>query len=139
MKRTEYLDEVSKGIYYSHWAYCCIHMIVSIPEFNTLKKICDRLNIEQKFAQKVLNFLSEKGFISENNGYYSVGEARLHLRKDSPLVKAHHQNFRHSAIMSLERENSFNLHYSSVMTLSKKDAIRVRDLILELTKKKMKS
>lgn len=136
LKRTDRLDEVSKSIYYSHWAYCCIHMIVSIPEFNTLAKICDRLNIGKEFALKVLNFLTEKGLITESDGHYSVGEVRIHLKKDSPLVRSHHQNFRYKALASLERESSFDLHYSSVMTLSKKDAIKIRDLILELTKKK---
>lgn len=135
-KRTSELDEVSKAIYYGHWSYSAIHMLISIPGFNTREKIVKRLQISEALAGKVLRFLLEKDLIQENRGTYSVGETRIHLKKDSPFIKSHHQNFRHKAILSLENENDFDLHYSSVMTLSVRDSIKIRQLVLELITKK---
>jgi len=135
-RRNTELDEVSISTYYSHWSYCCIHMLVSIPEFNTVDNIARKLNLSKSMVTKVLNFLVDKELISKNQEKHSVGEARIHLKKDSPLIKCHHQNFRVKAINSLEAENDFDLHYSSVMTLSKDDILKIRNLILEFISKK---
>ena len=49
-----------------------------------------------------------------------------------------HQNWRHRAILSLGEDNDFDLHYSSVLVLSKKDSLKIKDLILEFIKEKEK-
>ena len=38
----------------------------------------------------------------------------------------------------LEVENDFNLHYSSILTLSKKDCLKIKELIIQLIKDKEK-
>lgn len=121
-----------KAIYYSHWAYCAVHMLVSIEAYQKSELIAKKLKLNQDFAQKILNFLEEKSLIVKTGARYTVGKTRLHLQSSSPLIKSHHQNFRHKAITSLDEENQFNLHYSSVMTLSKKDALLIREQVLKL-------
>lgn len=127
------LDIETKSIYYSHWSYCAIHMIVSIDKFQKAELIAERLKLDLTFVQKVLNFLENKGLIlkGKNDRYY-IGKTRIHLKNNSPLIKSHHQNYRHKAILCLENENDFNLHYSGVLTLSKKDAIKIRNLMLKM-------
>lgn len=126
------LDDAAKAIYYSHWAYCAIHMLISIENYHKAELVAKKLRINPEFTQNILNFLEQKNLIIKKDSKYLIGKTRIHLKSDSPLVKSHHQNYRHKAITSLEEENSFDLHYSSVMTLSKKDALKIRDLILNL-------
>jgi uncharacterized protein (TIGR02147 family) len=125
------LNEASKAIYYSHWAYSAVHMVVSIDDFKTPEEIAKRLKITVQLASKIINFLEENNLISKEEKFYRIGRTRIHLKSDSPLVKAHHQNYRQKAIVSLEEENDFDLHYSAALTLSKKDAIKIRQLLLK--------
>lgn len=127
------LDDATKAIYYSHWAYSAIHMMVSIDRYQKIDTIAERLKLSLAFTQRVLSFLEDKHLvIKSKHERYSIGKTRMHLKADSPLVKSHHQNYRHKAILSLEDENDFNLHYSGVLTLSKKDALKIRALVLKM-------
>ncbi len=130
------LDEVAKGVYYGHWAYGAVHMIVSIDRYRTVKTISEHLKISKALTQRILDFLMEKGLIALVDGKYEHGKCRIHLKKSSPYIRSHHQNFRHKAIQSLEEERELDLHYSSVMTLSKVDAFKIKDLILRLIEDK---
>jgi len=95
-----------------------------------------KINLNRKFANKVVTFLENNKLIVKEKNSYAIGKTRIHLKADSPLIKSHHQNFRNKAILSLEEENDFNLHYSAVLTLSKKDCHKIRDLILKLIAEK---
>lgn len=125
------LSESAQAIYYSHWAYSAIHMVVSIDKFKTAEAIATRLKISEQLATKIVKFLEENKLIIKDKTHYQIGKTRIHLKSNSPLVKSHHQNFRNKAITSLEEENDFDLHYSGALTLSKKDAIKVRQLLLK--------
>ncbi len=130
------LDPQSRAIYYSHWTYAAIHMAVGLPHLKTPQKISDRLGIPLDQTKSVLKMLKESGLVEEKKGEFLIGKTRIHLSKEDPLVRAHHQNYRLRAIQSLDCEKDFDLHYSSVMTLSKKDADIIRTLILDLIRAK---
>jgi hypothetical protein len=51
---------------------------------------------------------------------------QVHLNRDSPLIRQHHTNWRMSAIQSLMNDNKEDLHYSTVSTLSRSDAEKLR-------------
>ncbi len=129
-QQTTELSDLVKATYYSHWAYSVVHMAVSIDKFENSKEIAAMLKIAPSLANKIVNFLEEHHMITKNKKYYEIGKTRIHLKPNSPLIKTHHQNFRNKAIISLEEENDFDLHYSAVLTLSKKDALKVRQLLL---------
>lgn len=132
------LTDEAKAVYYSHWAYCAAHMLVSIENFNSADQIGKKLKIPNVLATKILKFLEENQLIIKNKEYFQIGKTRIHLKSDSPLVKTHHQNFRNKAIISLEEENDFDLHYSAVLTLSKKDANKIRLMLLKFIEEKEK-
>ncbi len=130
-KTSQDLSESAQAIYYSHWAYSAIHMLVSIDDFINAQEVSKRLKISVQLASKVLTFLEDNGLIAKDKNIYRIGKTRIHLKSESPLVKSHHQNFRNKAIISLEEDNDFDLHYSAVLTMSKKDAIKIRQLLLK--------
>lgn len=135
-KSNRKLLDHEKAIYYSHWAYMAIHMSVSLPELYSQKLIQEHFHINFDFCNSVIQFLLETGLIEKNGNKLSIGKTRIHLERNSPLVKSLHQNWRQKAIESLVDTNEFNLHYSSVLALSKKDALKIRGIILELIKQK---
>lgn len=51
---------------------------------------------------------------------------------DSPLISKHHQNWRLQAMQSFARRSGESLHYSSAVTLSAEDCVRVKEKIVAL-------
>jgi uncharacterized protein (TIGR02147 family) len=135
-KRGQGLSAEQKATYYSHWGYMAAHMLVSIPELATLEKLQEQLKISDKFLNEIVDFLLECELIQKKGNKFSIGKTRIHLDKKSPFVKTLHQNWRHKAIESLSEDNDFDLHYSSVLVLSKKDSLKIKDLILNFIKEK---
>jgi uncharacterized protein (TIGR02147 family) len=128
---TKDLSDAAMAIYYSHWTYSAIHMVVSVERFKSAIEIAKRLKISLQLTEKVVAFLEENSLIHKDKDSFQIGKTRIHLKSDSPLVKTHHQNFRNKAIISLEEDNDFDLHYSAALTLSKEDAIKIRQLLLK--------
>lgn len=126
----EVLTESEKITYYSSWMFVAIHVLVSIAKFQTREAIARCLKLSEDQAAECLSFLVSTGIIAEKNGKYQAGSARIHLSKDSPLVKKHHSNWRIQAIQATDRKSKENLHYSLVFSASEKDMIKIRDLIM---------
>ena len=135
-KRGQPLTDEQKATYYSHWSFMAIHMMVSIPTLATNEKIRSHFNLPSKFVDEVLDFLLLCDLIEKHGSRYVIGKTRLHLEKKSPFIKSLHQNWRHKAIESLADENELNMHYSSVLVLSKKDALKIKEMILDFIKRK---
>jgi uncharacterized protein (TIGR02147 family) len=123
-------------IYYGHWAYIIIHLAVSLSRFKTLKTLQEHFHLEKKFCQEVIDFLKSKGFIKEVNGKLEIGKTRIHLERTSPLIKNLHSNLRQKAVDTIDSGNDLDLHYSSVLTMGKKDFEVIRQKILNLIKEK---
>jgi hypothetical protein len=47
------------------------------------------------------------------------------------MISKHHTNWRMQAIQSLEREAESELHYSSVITVSEGDAVKIREALVK--------
>ncbi len=125
------LTKEMQDVYYSHWLYSAIHVLCSIPMYQTLDQICDKLRIERQRALKILDFLTQQKLVVTSRGYYRMGPARIHLRNDSPFILRHHVNWRLKVIEELGRGIEDNLHYSSVMTLSKDDFKKIKNILLD--------
>jgi uncharacterized protein (TIGR02147 family) len=124
------LSENDQSIYYSKWYYACIHVLVSIPEFQTKKAIVDYLKLPLTVVVDALEFLETAGLIVFSNGSYKIGPSHIHLSNESAQIAKHHFNWRNRALVSLDAPKKSDLHYSVVWTLSKEDAEKIK---LELT------
>ena len=124
------LSKEDHAEYYSQWYYAAVHVIVSINKYQTKAKIKERLKLDQSSLNKVLSFLQKKQLIFEEKGVYKIGARRIHLSKDSPMIPKHHTNWRIESLKALERGEVNNLHYSSVITLSKSDAEKIKEVLL---------
>jgi uncharacterized protein (TIGR02147 family) len=125
------LSEAAQQIYYSEWYYAAIHTIVSIPAVASLDSIAGVLKLEKKLVREVLKFLVEQGLVVVSKECYRIGPSRIHLGGTSPFVNRHHANWRLKALRAMGERKGEGLHYSSVVTLSESDAIRIQEKLVD--------
>ncbi|HVK60022.1 MAG TPA: TIGR02147 family protein, partial [Bdellovibrionales bacterium] len=126
------LSEHDQSIYYSSWHYLAVHVLSSLPEYNDAKSIANALKVPDEVVNGVLLFLSQVGIIEEKKGILKPGLTQVHLNRESPLIRQHHTNWRIAAIQSLMNDSKTDVHYSTVSTLSKVDAEKLRAQMVKL-------
>lgn len=126
------LNREQQARYYSSWHYAAIHMALTIPRLREPKRLAEYLNVSVRRVHLVLDHLVEMGLVfSDAAKNFHPGASQIRVGRDSTMLTAHHQNLRQLAIRSLDHETVEDLHYSSVVTLSKSDARHLKDRMLE--------
>ena len=125
------LSEEAKAILYSNWYYLAIWSLTAIPGFETLDLIVDRLNLSRAKGNQALEFLVRHGLINEHNGKLEIGPTLIHLESTSPNIPRHHQNWRNRAFLKYEAFEQNDVAYTAPITLSKKDAVVMREKVLK--------
>jgi uncharacterized protein (TIGR02147 family) len=125
------LDEQNQFIYYSVWYYAAIHILLSIPNFQTPKAIANHLSLELEQVHDVIDFLCETGLAIQKLDRFIIGTTRIHLAADSIQIRRHHNNWRNQAINSIDNNHREDLHYSNVLSISKKDIPRVKEILIK--------
>jgi uncharacterized protein (TIGR02147 family) len=120
-----------QAVYYSHWVYIAIHLVVLIPELRSVSAIAKYFDLDHQKTVQILEFLTRVGLVKNESGIFMPGEVRMHLSHDSPMISKHHANWRMRAIQSLERETAQELHYSGVITTSYGDLVRIREIMAQ--------
>jgi uncharacterized protein (TIGR02147 family) len=116
--------------YYSSWMYAAVHVLISIPAFRTPEAISRQLGITLPRVQEILDFLCHSGMAAREGAGFRPGVTRLFLPSDSPIIAKHHTNWRVKAIESLDRGGSADLHLSTVLSLSRDDVDRIKELLI---------
>lgn len=132
--RIEVKESISlqdQACFYSKWFYQAIHILATIPAFQTKQAIAQRLNISLKTVTDVLDFLQVIGLIRQTQEKFQASVSRIHLGADSPLISKHHLNWRLKTLEVLERENNGDdLHYSSVISISISDFKKIKEELI---------
>jgi uncharacterized protein (TIGR02147 family) len=125
------LRNKDQDIYYSSWHYSAVHILVTIKEYQTAQAISKRLHLSKDKTMEILNFLTESGLLTQDKNIYTSGNTRIHLSKDSPHIQRHHTNWRLRATQSIDLNTDTDLHFSSVVSMSKNDIIKVREIFIK--------
>lgn len=131
----EALTDVDQVRYYSSWHYSAIHVSLSVPWLKTKQDIGEALGIPISKVSEVLEFLEHSGIVSRLDGKWIQGTKRLHLPKESLIIGQHHSNWRVRALQAIQVRDDQNLHFSGAWSFSKKDAEKIRNLLLEAIEK----
>jgi len=123
------VKEREENIYYGSWHYGAVHVLLSIPEFQTRETIAKRLELPLGRVDSILSFLVEAGLCQKAGARYLPAKPLVHLDKSSPLISRHHLNWRLRTINRLDLNNEHDLHYSGVFTLSKDDYSKVKEIL----------
>lgn len=142
-RRIEVNQEITSEVqnrYYSAWYYSAIHMVVSIPSFQTLQSISSYLRLPEELVREVLEFLMQNGLIFYENKRYQVGPVQIHLGKDSTNLQKHLTNWKTRSLQNIDGVHSKNdIQYAVTYSLSKKDALVLKERILKLIDENLKT
>lgn len=125
------LSEEDQAIYFDSWLYVAVHVLMSIPELANIDRISEKLRIPRKRAIEIIDFLVSTGLLTTEGDRYNVGTTRMHLPGDSRFISRHHTHWRLQAIRSLDNQRDWDLHYSSVVTVSRSDLALIKSKIVD--------
>lgn len=117
--------------FYSSHIYGAVHVLTGIPDFKTVDALADATKTSRGRMRDIVDFLLRLGVLKEIAGELSPGPAHVHLSNESELILRHHTNWRMHTINNLQFLDRDDLHYSAGLTLSREDAFRVKESILQ--------
>ena len=119
-------------VYYSSWHFSALHIIVSIPKFQTAEAISAHLQLPLPLVQEGLEQLHSFGFIHKEKSRWTFANSEMHVTRDSPLVSLHHANWRQRAILSSQKRDTKNIHFSVVQAVDEDAWEKIRGQVLAL-------
>ncbi|MGK5083469.1 TIGR02147 family protein [Bdellovibrionota bacterium FG-1] len=134
-ERIQVKQELSKEnqmTYYSAWYFSAIHILITVPQFQTPAEIARHLSLPLNLVSESLDFLVSTGMAIQDGARFKAGTTRLHLGKDSPMISKHHANWRMRSIQALDRRSQEDLFFSGPISISEEDAIKIRSNILKM-------
>ena len=132
------LSEEQRSVFYSVWYFLAAQIGLTIPSWRTHDALAKRLGLSSSRVAEALQFLCEAGLVEKKGSQFIPQESQIRIGKDSHHILKHHTNWRIKAMESLENETPEDLHYSGVVSLSEKDVIRIKNLLLEQLKENLK-
>jgi uncharacterized protein (TIGR02147 family) len=127
----EIRDLAAETLYHSSWYWNALHVIVTIPEYQTPQAIANRLGLEHGRVTECLQQLEKMGLVSNHHGRWSMTKKSIHLDRSSAMRETHHTQWRQRAMLDIQKRTDDSIHYNSVFTVSEADAKRLHDLITE--------
>jgi hypothetical protein len=126
----ETLSAEQEMAYYDGWIPQTVHMYCQLPGRHTADEVSAALGLDPGKARAVLTGLTRHGFLTETDGVFRSARDRVHLGKDSPVIRRGHAQWRQKTVHQLmERSDDLAVHYSSVVSLSEASVKTVRELI----------
>lgn len=130
-KATSEIGEVDQERFYSSYLYGLIHVLVSLPQFQTKDKLLGVLGVSSEVLDDLIQFLIRIGVLLLKGNLLLPGPLHVHLNKESKLIWRHHANWRLATLQKCEFGDKNNLHYSLVFSCSEQDAQLIREKILK--------
>lgn len=117
-------------LYYTSWYWGAIHMLVSVPKYQTAESIARRLLLPVDTVEAALKWLSERGLIKKGKSGFEVARNLTYLPNTSPMIEMHHFNWRQRALGNIQRQDTSALHYSAAFALSVDDFNEIKEVIV---------
>ncbi len=126
------VPEEAQTIYYSSWVYSAVHILAALSHTNTVSAIAKHLRLPLAQVEEVVRWLVSYEVVNmASDGKLSIGKGRVHLGSHSRHVARHHANWRIKVLDALERSKPEDLHYSSVLGISKEATKILKQKLLE--------
>jgi uncharacterized protein (TIGR02147 family) len=125
------LPDAIQTRFYSQWYYSAIRLLTSIPGYQNIDSIAERLRLPRKTVSEAISFLLESGLCVEERGSIKLGPQSTHIKSSSPLSLMHHMNWRLQCIQQLPFTEKTDLLFTSPASVSKKDFKRIREFLLD--------
>jgi hypothetical protein len=127
------LSEHESFLFFSNWISQIIYSVLHLPEQNTKGALEHSLQLSSNEVSNTLDLLERLKLVTKNKDQYLPQKNLLHLPKNSPVIRLHHQTWRNRSIEEFTRASELKgFHYSGAVTLSKFDAEQINNELLEL-------
>jgi uncharacterized protein (TIGR02147 family) len=130
LKKVSPLEEAAQLRFYSAWHASAIHILLTIPEFQTISALARRLAVSEFLVSDCLSMLQQMGLAEQREGRWSAAHSDMHLSKDSPIAWLHHSNWRTKAVADSREGPRDSVHYTALYSLSRADFERLKALCL---------
>lgn len=117
--------------YFSSADYAYVHILTTIPEFQSKEALLKKLNFNPKYLDKILQYLLDLGYVMYQKGKYLPGASILHLPDDSAIIATHHTNWRIQAIKACQSPQESDFHYSSIVSITEKDFFAIKAMMVK--------
>lgn len=128
--RANTVDKDETDRYYATWIYSAIHTLLMVPGISKEAQVSERLGLSLDAVVEAVEFLTRIGLVQRTAGKLVATNRRVHLDDRSLMIHKHHANWRIRSLHALDSHNPLNLRYSGPVALSKKNAQKVRELLL---------
>lgn len=136
LAKTEEIPQVVQDKYFSTWYYSAIHMYYSLGKDQSVENVARHFNLPNELVIEAYQFLETSGLIHRNEkGLITPSTVSVHLGRDSDFIRRHHINWRSQALQSVEKNLKDDLHYSSVVVISKKDFDKLKENFIQAIEK----
>ncbi len=130
LKEPSIADSELERIYYSSWHWSAIHIIVSIPQYQTVEAISKRLNFSHDYIELCLQRLENFGLVNKIKNRWQIAGAGIHLSKSSPLNSVNHFSWRSKAVLDSQQPQGDGVHYTVVQSISRADFDKIKNMLI---------
>lgn len=125
------LTREDRATFYSQWYYSAVRLTSSLPGMSNAEAIGARLGLPRELVQATLDFLLGAGLIAKEQDGFRLLAKRTHLPASSPLVAAHHRNWRAQVMSRYEAMSRRDFAFTAPISVSRADFLRIRELLVE--------
>jgi uncharacterized protein (TIGR02147 family) len=123
------------NVYYSAWYFSAVHVLLTVPEFRTERKIADKLRLPLGAVQSILGVLQNLGLARQHRGTWEPTKNNIHMSNESWMASVHHINWRQKISEHVQLRNENEIHYTGVHSMSATDFKKVQDLLRQTLRK----
>lgn len=117
--------------YYATWYMSALHILVSIPKYQTSASIAQKLQLDLASVEEALLKLQAFGLVRYENKKWTFNSSEIHVSKNSPLVSLHHNNWRQRAILDSQKTKTDGIHFTVVQSVDKEAWEKIKNKLLQ--------
>jgi len=121
-----------QSIYYSHWNWSALHILVQVPGLRSERALADRLQLPVEMIRQTLTVLQTMGLVTRSKEGWIATQKNLHAPVGSIQSWLHHGSWRQKANENMRRASNEAIHFTGVWSLSREDRERIGDHMLKL-------
>ena len=131
------LTDEEKSLFYSTWIYSAVRAFTSIGNGNSADEISAAFGLPRAKIIEILQFLTQTGLCTEENGNYKPGVQKTYTDRKSPHTTKHHMNWRMKSMQRSENLDDTELMFTAPISISQKDFLVLREKIVDLINQMM--
>jgi len=117
--------------YYSRWYYPAIHILLTIPGFQTPRAISERMDLPLPDVETALAELAGLGLIQKQKGRWSVVGEHTATPSRGVMSPVQQMNWLQRAIFDVQNEGADSTHLNMIASLNRRDLQKVRAIMVE--------